>query len=498
LFSNSLGRALARRPSPHLHSVVADHWVRSKQGPCLERHRRRRRFVDLSTGLRVRYLEWSPGNEDTIILLHGMGKTAEMYSTLGSQLSARGYAVYAPEFRGHGGTEWPSSATQCTVKQLSQDVKAFIIAKDLYVRPVAIVGFGMGGAVGMFLAASEPSLVGATISLDFALPHYLCDYNAFLSDLLAQSEEENIDNKRIMMSSDLLPWWSLSPGMHGTRFASLADLAAFLASPLANLGPVVVEKLQRAQESAVEAVEAGKAVEAAVAEQRKILDGLARPLEGAVQDAFALVEGDDYDAEQAIIGTCEYGYGENQDENGIKLKMNPKFFFTFPIKEFVDTVRNLRSHFLLVYGCKSGMVGKQDAKMFTEMLRHKAASVTEVGIPGAGHHVVMDAPRDTLDALNTFLDGPAIHCFNVESVRRPENLGLRPLPEYATVEEARKALGPRSIPTAARIESALEQLRIEQGRRPDSDSDDGDEGETSSRYATALSKEPLDYFGFVG
>lgn len=416
-----------------------------------------------------------------------------MYSTLGSQLSARGYAVYAPEFRGHGGTEWPSSATQCTVKQLSQDVKAFIIAKDLYVRPVAIVGFGMGGAVGMFLAASEPSLVGATVSLDFALSHYLCDYKTFLSEILAQSkeeeEEENIDNKRIMMSSDLLPWWSLCPGMHGTRFASMADLAAFLASPLANLGPVVVENLQRAQESAVEA---------AVAEQRRVLDGLSRPLEGAVQDAFALIEGDDCDAEQAIIGNFEYGYGENQDENGIKLKMNPKFFFTFPIKEFVDTVRNLRSHFLLVYGCKSGMVGEKDAKMFTEMLRHKAASVTEVGIPGAGHHVVMDAPQDTLDALNTFLDGPAIHCFNVESVRKPENLGLRPLPEYATIEEARKALGPRSIPTAARIESALEQLRIEQGRRPDSDSDDGDEGETSSRYATALSKEPQDYFGFVG
>lgn len=462
---------------------VCNQW---KQESCSEK--RRRRFVDLSTGLRVRYLEWSPGNEETIILLHGLGRTAEMYSDLGCRLSARGYAVYAPELRGHGGTEWPSSATQCTVKQLAQDIKAFIIAKDLYVRPVAIVGAGMGGAVGMFLAASEPNLVGAIISLDFALLHALCDFRTTKTD---ESFDENI------MSSDILPWWSLCPGIHGTRFASLADLVAFLASPLANMGPAVVEDLQLAQESG----------ESAMAEQRKILDRLARPVEGAVKDALALIDSDSYDIHQASFGV--YGnsfYGEcgeeNQDENGIKLKMNPKFFFTFPVKEFMDTVRNLRSHFLMVNGCKSGIVGEQDAKSLVEVLRQKAASVMLISIPGAGHHLVSDAPKETLEAINAFLDGPAIRCFDAgNATRTPSNLGLRPLPEYATVEEARKALGPRSIPTAARVESALEQLRIEEGRRPDSESDDGEDRETSnngSKYATALSKEPSDYFGFVG
>jgi hypothetical protein len=33
--------------------------------------------------------------------------------------------------------------------------------------------------------------------------------------------------------------------------------------------------------------------------------------------------------------------------------------------------------------------------------------------------------------------------------RRPELLGIRPLPQYATLEEAMHALKPRPVPTAA-------------------------------------------------
>jgi hypothetical protein len=77
-------------------------------------------------------------------------------------------------------------------------------------------------------------------------------------------------------------------------------------------------------------------------------------------------------------------------------------------------------------------------------------------------------------------------------------LGLRPLPEYASVEEARKALGPRKIPTREDIEFELRKLRVEEGRAEDDDSDSDDAMAAASGSKTALSMEPMDYFGFIG
>jgi hypothetical protein len=91
-------------------------------------------------------------------------------------------------------------------------------------------------------------------------------------------------------------------------------------------------------------------------------------------------------------------------------------------------------------------------------------------------------------------------CFDVPGgyswSRTPANLGLRPLPQYTTLEEAAKALGPRRIPTKEAIEDVLRNLRVEAGRDADDDSDDEVQGVSGSR--TALSHDPVDYFGFVG
>jgi len=80
--------------------------------------------------------------------------------------------------------------------------------------------------------------------------------------------------------------------------------------------------------------------------------------------------------------------------------------------------------------------------------------------------------------------------------RTPANLGLRPLPQYETLEEARKALGPRAVPTKKDIETELQKLRVEEGRGVDSESDD--DIDLPSGSSTALAKDPADYFGFVG
>jgi hypothetical protein len=91
-------------------------------------------------------------------------------------------------------------------------------------------------------------------------------------------------------------------------------------------------------------------------------------------------------------------------------------------------------------------------------------------------------------------------------------LGLRPLPEYTSLEEAKKALGPRSIPTAEAIDEELRKLRLEEraagavapsGSSSSDDDDeegdaDGEDSKAARKRKTALSQDPPDYFGFVG
>lgn len=102
--------------------------------------------------------------------------------------------------------------------------------------------------------------------------------------------------------------------------------------------------------------------------------------------------------------------------------------------------------------------------------------------------------RQVYNCIADFLveAGPAILKENKET-RRPELLGLKPLPQYATIEEAIKALKPREIPSAAAVEEELRKLAIEGGY-----STDDSEGPTRGGCATALAKDPSDYFGFIG
>lgn len=59
----------------------------------------RPRFADVSTGLRLRYLEWGSGG-DVVLLLHDLGESADIWLPLAARLADRGYRVLAPDMRG--------------------------------------------------------------------------------------------------------------------------------------------------------------------------------------------------------------------------------------------------------------------------------------------------------------------------------------------------------------------------------------------------------------
>ncbi|KAK9863631.1 hypothetical protein WJX84_009041 [Apatococcus fuscideae] len=78
-----------------------------------------------------------------------------------------------------------------------------------------------------------------------------------------------------------------------------------------------------------------------------------------------------------------------------------------------------------------------------------------------------------------------------EGDRRPETLGIRPLPEYNSLEEAMKALGSRSIPTRQAVEEELAKVSDPKG-------DPSWFDDYLAEHQTALAKDPADYFAFIG
>lgn len=96
----------------------------------------------------------------TIILLHGALGTAAQLEPL-KQLLAGKYEVHTLNFPGHGGTTLPEEPFSIPV--FAQYVSDYITRNKL--EQVSIVGYSMGGYVGMYLAKHSPEKINKIITL---------------------------------------------------------------------------------------------------------------------------------------------------------------------------------------------------------------------------------------------------------------------------------------------------------------------------------------------
>lgn len=81
-------------PSPALASEVLA-WPR-----CPAADLPRSRHLAISTGMRLRYLEWGRGGEETVLLLHDAGSGAAAWAPVAAPLALRGMRVLAFDMRG--------------------------------------------------------------------------------------------------------------------------------------------------------------------------------------------------------------------------------------------------------------------------------------------------------------------------------------------------------------------------------------------------------------
>ena len=439
-------------------------------------------FIDVSsTGMRLAYYDYgsscsssSPSSSpaspssNVILLLHDVGTSAAVWHEVATALAGTGaYRVICLDSRGHGRSTWGCDGSSYGIDALAKDVHGFIVEKGLYVRPVCVFGVGMGGLVGLTLAGmGGRKLVGAVGVVEGGV--VVRDGGSGKGT----RDDGDVPTTQPWVGTSLLGPSDVSgSGMH------VGALAGWLMSPLSGVGPRVVREATR------------------------LVEG-----NGKGEDLDAMLEyttGDETRCIQLARALLREGRGAASPSATV-LRADPAFALQFSTEQLEQTMgRRLDMHVLFMFGAHSMMWSRQDVCALSSLCTN-AASVTVEELPDKSSRFVRDDPEDTADALLEYVVYSATGCFDVGSDgRTPEDLGLRPLDEFDTLEAAQKALGPRKVPTRGAIEEALRALRVAEGRDADAlssdEETDGREGTgAGTGSATGLCQDDKNYFGFVG
>lgn len=108
-------------------------------------------------GLRMHYL--LEGTGPPVVLLHGLGSRGEDWALQVPVLVEAGYAVLAPDLRGHGRTDKPPGPY--TIRQMADDLDGLMGA--LGIERSVVVGLSLGGLVAQALAVGHPTRVRALV-----------------------------------------------------------------------------------------------------------------------------------------------------------------------------------------------------------------------------------------------------------------------------------------------------------------------------------------------
>lgn len=101
-----------------------------------------------------------PADGETVVLLHGMPASAELWRGVLPRLAEAGYRVWAPDLPGYGNTRIPADGDH-SVAGAAEWVAAWLRAGGAGSpgHPVWLVGHDLGGAAAQILVARHPELV---------------------------------------------------------------------------------------------------------------------------------------------------------------------------------------------------------------------------------------------------------------------------------------------------------------------------------------------------
>jgi pimeloyl-ACP methyl ester carboxylesterase len=122
--------------------------------------------VQLQTGERIHYLEWS-GRGTPVVLIHGLTRTAWTWLPVGRRLASR-YPVVAPDLRGHGASDAPLKGYD--LESLALDVLTVAAGagwgEAVDGPPAVVAGHGLGAMIAVEMARLQPASVRAVALID--------------------------------------------------------------------------------------------------------------------------------------------------------------------------------------------------------------------------------------------------------------------------------------------------------------------------------------------
>ena len=182
-------------------------------------------FATASDGIRLAFERVGQG--DPVVLVHGFGSSRQQnWKSTGwyASLAEAGFGVVAMDCRGHGLSDKPHDEALYGHDRMAEDVAAVMDAAGLTTAP--LVGYSMGGFIGLRLAARFPQRV-SRLALGGVGEFYLrgprigdADMRRKLSDALLTDDKASIAEARGCMFRDFAD----QPGKD--RFALAACMRA--------------------------------------------------------------------------------------------------------------------------------------------------------------------------------------------------------------------------------------------------------------------------------
>lgn len=119
------------------------------------------------SGLRLHYLVWGDESKPPLFLLHGGRDHARMWDIIARGLIDT-HAVYVPDLRGHGDSEW-APGSQYAIVDFVTDLTVLvnrIRAHRAAAQRVTLIGHSRGAGIVLRFAGTFPELVERVVAID--------------------------------------------------------------------------------------------------------------------------------------------------------------------------------------------------------------------------------------------------------------------------------------------------------------------------------------------
>ena len=113
-------------------------------------------------GLNLHYVDWGNETWPAMLLVHGLQDCAHNWDNFAASM-AKDYHVLAIDLRGHGDSQWSSTAAY-RLKDYVQDITGFI--DELKLQNIVYIGHSAGGRDAMAYIASHPEKIERLIIAD--------------------------------------------------------------------------------------------------------------------------------------------------------------------------------------------------------------------------------------------------------------------------------------------------------------------------------------------